>query len=154
EQFGKTPPWEKSMPSIAKSYIVCASKKYGPYIGMPYFQGSYEWIADELEDSAMPILELDPGDDLCVLATFPDMAVLCVHEREPYYYDGPSSYRYDGDFDEDDGYHYYRCAWSMVDGKPTWQGKPEEIEVTAAVIERAKAVAKMRHKSGRTVSMK
>ncbi len=144
---------EKALAPETKALKPAAAKKYGPYIGMPFFEGSYEWLGDELEDSIRDqlgsALDMDDYDQACVIATFPDRAVFVVIDRGYGYWNG------DGDWDEDDGYRYYTHPWAMRDGKPAWaDGQPAEVELTAAVRETAKGIAAMRIKSGRAISEK
>ncbi len=145
-------------PTPAKALAPALAKKYGPFIGLPFFAGSYEQLTDDLEDAIRDkfgkALDIEDRDQVCVIATFPDRAVFVAVEGYSYGYSRWDTLG-DGDWDEDDGYRYYQHPWAMQDGKPTWaDGEPAEVELTAAAAETAKGIAAMKTKSGRAVSEK
>lgn len=131
------------------------TKLWRPYVGIPYFASSYEWMIDQLEDRARESLAasgavVKPRDTICSLGTFADHAVI-AHFSPGDWYEG---YQWDGDYDEDDGYTYYRGDWSMVDGRPTWSGSFTKVELTVEIRKNWRDLFMKAIKSGRAVSKK
>jgi hypothetical protein len=79
-----------------------------------------------------------------------DEAIVCIRRSRNYDYDGPYHGPITNDFDEDDGYFYYRCTHD--DGE--WTGEPERVELSATAAPAAKRLMHMATKAGKAVSRK
>lgn len=94
----------------------------------PFLEGSFEFIRFKLSETAADYVRsrgIDVGRDCWtdMVATFTDMAIVCVHEYGK------------------DSYPCYRMSYQVADGMPSWTGEPQEVEIKPTVVEKLAAEA-------------
>lgn len=103
-----------------------AQEKMHPRSTVSHFDGSYEWVRENLDkklyryikQQGMEIAEHEAYPD--IIATFDDHALFCIIN----WLELPDMWR------------KYRASWGMVDGSPEWSGEPQEVQISLAVMDK------------------
>lgn len=104
------------------------------------FENSWDDIRSDLSDSVKDFLlaagEAGPADLVYIAEMFQGFALVAVYE-DALYPSLDNAYGCCSPWDPD-ACTYYRIAWEMGEGEePQWSGKPQPVEITPTITERA-----------------